>query len=185
MFRATLCPSSGADDLVVFCRLWCSSKNTTKSSAPEDGHKVAQNMLRNLQRRNKYEYNTKWHLVGFLFNIELRCTVSHTSDYLLLTGPPPDKESLPPPPPPPPLPEGEYQPSFRKVVVFYNKPKSMEIIRYSIRNVSFKTRFFCQFWSILERCTLWSVMPVIWYGISMLVIHIFREMFIYNPLCFG
>ena len=46
-----------------------SGKNTTKSSAPEDGHKVAQNMLNNLQRRNKY--NTKWHLVGFLFNIQL------------------------------------------------------------------------------------------------------------------
>jgi len=43
-------------------------KNTTKSSAPEDGHKVARNMLSNLQRRNKY--NTKWHLVGFLFHID-------------------------------------------------------------------------------------------------------------------
>jgi len=30
-----------------------------------------------LIRRNKY--NTKWHLVGFLFHIELRCTVNHTS----------------------------------------------------------------------------------------------------------
>jgi len=30
-----------------------------------------------LLRRNKY--NTKWHLVGFLFHIELRCTVNHTS----------------------------------------------------------------------------------------------------------
>ena len=70
MFRATLCPSSGADDLVVFfacgvvpwlcrqsdpvgwlCFHWevCSTtKNTTKSSAPEDAHKVAQNMLSNL-----------------------------------------------------------------------------------------------------------------------------------------
>jgi len=38
MFRATLCLSSGADD----------GKNTTKSSAPEDGHKVARNMLSNL-----------------------------------------------------------------------------------------------------------------------------------------
>jgi len=97
MFQATLCPSSGADDLVVFftcgvvpwlCRQsdpvgwlcvhwkvrstfvlrtsqWTHNhptgsdclhshgttphvKNTTKSSAPEDGHKVAQNMLSNL-----------------------------------------------------------------------------------------------------------------------------------------
>jgi len=61
MFRATLCPSSGADDLVVFFHMWYSAvaaytatalyhmwKNTTKSSAPEDGHKVARNMLSNL-----------------------------------------------------------------------------------------------------------------------------------------
>jgi len=44
MFRANLCPSSGADDLVVHH----TRKNTTKSSAPEDGHKVARNMLSNL-----------------------------------------------------------------------------------------------------------------------------------------
>ena len=31
--------------------------NNYKSSAPEDGHKVARNMLSNLQRRNKH--NTK------------------------------------------------------------------------------------------------------------------------------
>jgi len=31
-------------------------------------------------RRNKY--NTKWHLVGFLFHIELRCTVNHTSNLI-------------------------------------------------------------------------------------------------------
>jgi len=55
-----------------------SGKNITKSSAPEDGHKVARNMLINLYRRNKY--NTKWHLVGFLLHIELRCTVNHTSN---------------------------------------------------------------------------------------------------------
>jgi len=50
MFRATLCPSSGADDLVVFFffHVWCSEKKNTKSSAPEDGHKVARNMLSNL-----------------------------------------------------------------------------------------------------------------------------------------
>ena len=54
MFRATLCPSSGADD------------KTTESSAPEDGHKVARNMLSYLYRENKH--NTKWHLVGFLFH---------------------------------------------------------------------------------------------------------------------
>ena len=41
MFRATLCPSSGADYTTR-------GKNTTKSSAPEDGHKVARNMLSNL-----------------------------------------------------------------------------------------------------------------------------------------
>ena len=34
--------------------------------------------------RNKY--NTKWHLVGFLFHIELRCTVNHTSNQLLVGG---------------------------------------------------------------------------------------------------
>jgi len=27
------------------------------------------------------KYNTKWHLVGFLFHIELRCTVNHTSNW--------------------------------------------------------------------------------------------------------
>ena len=93
MFRATLCPSSGADDLEVFIRCvaergcvgsqirlvaclsigkhltqllsasqWTSNQpdlptqprsathliNTSKSSAPEDGHKVARNMLSNL-----------------------------------------------------------------------------------------------------------------------------------------
>ena len=82
MFRATLCSSSGADDLVVFftcgvvpwlCRLsgpvgWLCVhwgvrstlfyvhshgtsphvKNTTKLSAPEDGHKLARNMLSKL-----------------------------------------------------------------------------------------------------------------------------------------
>jgi len=35
-----------------------------------------------LIRRNKY--NTKWHLVGFLFHIELRCTVNHTSSLEVL-----------------------------------------------------------------------------------------------------
>ena len=73
MFRATMCPSSGADDcLVLSPRVgivpWlqesCQSRlagsvsieefvaqrgdNTTQSSAPEDGHMVARNMLRNL-----------------------------------------------------------------------------------------------------------------------------------------
>jgi len=64
MFRATLCPSSGADDLMVFFHMWYSAvadltaytattlyhmwKNTIKSSAPEDGYKVARNMLSNL-----------------------------------------------------------------------------------------------------------------------------------------
>ena len=61
MFRATLCPSSGAD-VVLSASQWTDKrptgsdclhshgsathlKNTTKSSAPEDGHKVARNML--------------------------------------------------------------------------------------------------------------------------------------------
>ena len=75
MFRATLCPSSGADDLVaflprvVYCRgcvggqirlAGCVSIGEyvarsatyspmdTQSSAPEDGHKVARNMLSTL-----------------------------------------------------------------------------------------------------------------------------------------
>ena len=83
MFRATMCPSSGADDCVVLSPrvgivLWlqegcqnrlagsvsiegvvlqpsCSHStiptrgdNTTQSSAPEDGHMVARNMLSNL-----------------------------------------------------------------------------------------------------------------------------------------
>jgi len=62
MFRATMCPSSGADDLVVFslpcgvvpwlCRHSHGTtphgrENTNKSSAPEDGHMVARNMLSN------------------------------------------------------------------------------------------------------------------------------------------
>ena len=84
MFRVTLCPSSGADDLEVFIRCvaepwlsigkhltlvlsafqWTDKQPTgsdclhshgsathlinNKSSAPEDGHKVARNMLSNL-----------------------------------------------------------------------------------------------------------------------------------------
>jgi len=63
MFRATLCPSSGRCatyspmDTQPANRIWeptqprhytTSGKNTTKSSAPEDGHKVARNMLSNL-----------------------------------------------------------------------------------------------------------------------------------------
>ena len=35
-----------------------------------------------LIRRNKY--NTKWHLVGFLFHIELRCHVNHISNLFFL-----------------------------------------------------------------------------------------------------
>ena len=68
-------------------------KNTTKSSAPEDWHKVARNMLSNLKRRNKY--NTKWYLVDFLFHIKIIivasswlfillyqwCTVTQTSNH--------------------------------------------------------------------------------------------------------
>ena len=37
------------------------------------------------KRRNKY--NTKWHLVGFLFHIELRCTVNHTSNSFRIFSP--------------------------------------------------------------------------------------------------
>ena len=73
MFRATMCPSSGADDCVVLsphigivpwlqegCQnrlagsvsIWThyllTDDNTTQSSAPEDGHMLAPNMLSNL-----------------------------------------------------------------------------------------------------------------------------------------
>ena len=65
MFRATLCPSSGADDLVVFfaacgvvpwlCSATYSPMDTQPANRiwppcahPEDGHKVARNMLSNL-----------------------------------------------------------------------------------------------------------------------------------------
>ena len=50
--------------------------NITQSSAPDDGHMVARNMLSNYQKRNN-EYK-KWQLVGFLIHIELRCTVNRT-----------------------------------------------------------------------------------------------------------
>ena len=68
MFRATLCPSSTADDLWYFVscgivpwlcrRFWPPTqprhyttriKNTTNSSATEDGHNVARNMLSTLR----------------------------------------------------------------------------------------------------------------------------------------
>ena len=39
--------------------------NITQSSAPDDGHMVARNMLSNYYKRNK-EYK-KWHLVGFSY----------------------------------------------------------------------------------------------------------------------
>ena len=39
--------------------------NITQSSAPNDGHMVARNMLSNYYKRNK-EYK-KWHLVGFSY----------------------------------------------------------------------------------------------------------------------
>ena len=39
--------------------------NITQSSAPDDGHMVARNMLSNYWKRNK-EYK-KWHLVGFSY----------------------------------------------------------------------------------------------------------------------
>jgi len=62
MFRVTLCPSSGADDLVVFFRcvaeVWLCRQSDpvgclsvhweALSTTPEDGHKVARNMLSNL-----------------------------------------------------------------------------------------------------------------------------------------
>ena len=114
MFRATLCPSSGADDLVVFFHVWCSASSyathfpmdtqpanriwlptqprhyTTREKIP-----LSRQLLKmgtrwpetcwatyqeQLIRRNKY--NTKWHLVGFLFHTELRCTVNHTSNWI-------------------------------------------------------------------------------------------------------
>jgi len=56
MFRASLCPSSGALDRVILCTRsvsWLpktpastlSAENHIRSSAPEDGHKDARNML--------------------------------------------------------------------------------------------------------------------------------------------
>jgi len=54
MFRATMCPSSGADDCRVLSPCvgivpWLQEgDNTPQSSAPEDGHMVARNMLSNL-----------------------------------------------------------------------------------------------------------------------------------------
>ena len=39
--------------------------NITQSSAPDDGHMVARNMLNKYKKRNK-EYK-KWHLVGFSY----------------------------------------------------------------------------------------------------------------------
>ena len=84
MFRATMCPSSGADDCVMLqpcvdmCYVICvhgrttcqpdlttfqqprhiptQGYNITQSSAPDDEHMVARNMLSNYQKRNK---NTK------------------------------------------------------------------------------------------------------------------------------
>ena len=59
MFRATMCPSSGDDDCVVFSPRvgivpWlqegCQNRLAASASieeAPEDGHMVAQNMLSN------------------------------------------------------------------------------------------------------------------------------------------
>ena len=138
MFRATLCPSSGADDLVVFlprvvqCRgcVGCQIRlagcvstgkyvagstllrtpkwthNQPTGSDRLHSHRTTQHAAKiplsrqllkmgtrwpetcwatykeQLIRRNKY--NTKWHLVGFLFCIELRCTVNHTSNSFYL-----------------------------------------------------------------------------------------------------
>jgi len=100
MFRATLCPSSGTDDLVVFFhvyvaratylpmdtqaanRIWLPTQTqhyTTRKKIP-----LSRQILKmgtrwpetcwatykeQLIRRNKY--NTKWHLVGFLFHTKV------------------------------------------------------------------------------------------------------------------
>jgi len=62
MFRTTLCPSSGANDLEVFIRCvaepWLCRQSDpvgclsvhweALNTAPEDGHKVTRNMLSNL-----------------------------------------------------------------------------------------------------------------------------------------
>jgi len=48
--------------------------NITQSSAPDDGHTVARNMLSNYKKRNK-EYK-KWHLVGFSYPRWLWSTLS-------------------------------------------------------------------------------------------------------------
>ena len=56
--------------------------NITQSSAPDDGHMVARNMLSNSQKRNK-EYK-KWHLVGFsypdfreVWRVRIETVISH------------------------------------------------------------------------------------------------------------
>jgi len=115
MFRATLCPSSGADDLVVFFHVWCSGCVGSATYFPMDTQvanriwlptqprhyttrekiPLSRQLLRmgtrwpetcwitykeQLIRRNKY--NTKWHLVGFLFHTVIRCT------FRFVPGPP-------------------------------------------------------------------------------------------------
>ena len=90
MFRATMCPSSGADDCVVLSphvgivpclQEGCQNQlaagsvsieefvarrdNTTQSSAPVDGHMVARNMLSNFKGEIKgnTKVTTSWLLI--------------------------------------------------------------------------------------------------------------------------
>jgi len=67
MFRATLCPSSGADDLEVF--IGC---------VAERGCVGSQIRLVACLSIGKH-LTQKWHLVGLFIHTELRCTVNHTS----------------------------------------------------------------------------------------------------------
>jgi len=82
MFRATLFPSSGADDLVVFFRCgvvsWPCRQSDPVRCLCVHWEVRSTTYKEKLIRRNKY--NTKWHLVELLFYIELRCTVNHTSN---------------------------------------------------------------------------------------------------------
>ena len=64
MFRATLCPSSGADDLVVFIR--CVAEPwLCRQADPVGCFSVHWEAL----STTNCQYITKWHLVGLLFHI--------------------------------------------------------------------------------------------------------------------
>ena len=55
---------AGSDSLLQLRNYTTHGDHTTQSSAPDDGHWIAPNMLSSLQREIKYY--TTWHLVGFL-----------------------------------------------------------------------------------------------------------------------